>query len=152
MSQSLACLQYHLIFSTKNRAAMIIPDLRERLHEYMGGILKNKGGRLLAAGGTWDHVHLLATLRPKPAMADILRDLKANSSAWVHKTFPKMQAFRWQDGYGAFTVSAIEQRPARQSSPASNPSAALSGLKGIHREETVGRGWAVDRGLTHPGD
>ena len=84
---------------------MILPDLRQRLYDYMGGILKTNGGRLLASGGTADHVHLLATLRPKPAVSDILRDLKANSSKWMHETFPKMRAFRWQDGYGAFTVS-----------------------------------------------
>jgi putative transposase len=105
MAQSLACLHYHFIFSTKNRAALITLDLQQRLYKYIGGVIKNEGGRLLAAGGTRDHIHLLASLRPKPAITDILRDVKANSSKWVHEAFEKMRAFRWQDGYGAFTVS-----------------------------------------------
>jgi hypothetical protein len=34
-----------------------------------------------------------------------MRDLKRTSSAWVHQTVGLKQ-FQWQDGYGAFTVSA----------------------------------------------
>ena len=64
MAQSLACLYYHLIFSTKQRAAMIVLDVQPRLYDYIGGIIRNEGGRLLAAGGTRDHVHLLASFRP----------------------------------------------------------------------------------------
>jgi hypothetical protein len=34
-----------------------------------------------------------------------MRDLKANSSSWIHATFPGQQRFAWQSGYGAFAVS-----------------------------------------------
>ncbi|MBI4580656.1 MAG: IS200/IS605 family transposase [Planctomycetes bacterium] len=105
MAQSLACLYYHLIFSTKQRAAMIVPAVQPRLYDYIGGIIRNEGGRLLAAGGIQDHVHLLASFRPTSAVSDVLRDVKANSSKWLHETFPTMQSFGWQDGYAAFTVS-----------------------------------------------
>lgn len=101
MAQSLACLHYHLIFSTKGRVLAITPDLQHRLYDYMGGIIKSLGGRLLAAGGMRDHVHLLVSLRPKPAVTDVLRDVKANSSKWVHQTFRGLRSFGWQDGYGA---------------------------------------------------
>ena len=30
---------------------------------------------------------------------------KSLSSGWVHKSFPQMQGFAWQAGYGAFSVS-----------------------------------------------
>jgi putative transposase len=105
MGQSFTCLHYHLIFSTKNRLPQITPDFRQRLHDYMGGILDGERGRLLAAGGTPDHVHLLVTLPATPAIADYLRIIKTNSSGWVHKTFPDRCAFAWQSGYGAFSVS-----------------------------------------------
>ena len=36
---------------------------------------------------------------------DFLRDLKANSSKWIHTEFPEISDFGWQTGYGAFTVS-----------------------------------------------
>ena len=31
--------------------------------------------------------------------------MKSNSSGWVHKTYPALQGFAWQVGYGAFAVS-----------------------------------------------
>ncbi|MGQ0761510.1 MAG: transposase [Acidobacteriota bacterium] len=77
-------LLYHLVFSTKDRQALITPDYEIRLHEYMGGILRNAGGISLALNGTEDHLHLLAKLRPDRAVSDLLRDLKSNSSGWLH--------------------------------------------------------------------
>jgi REP element-mobilizing transposase RayT len=44
-------------------------------------------------------------MRPQPAVSDVLREVKSNSSKWVHETFPEMRSFGWQEGYGAFTVS-----------------------------------------------
>jgi hypothetical protein len=38
-------------------------------------------------------------------IADLVRDLKSNSSRWVHETFPECAEFAWQAGYGAFAVS-----------------------------------------------
>src|SRR5262249_10224433 len=40
--------------------------------------------------------------------ADVLRAVKAGSSRWVHKTFPALEAFAWQTGYGAFSVSCSQ--------------------------------------------
>ena len=52
-----------------------------------------------------DHVHLLVSLDRQVAIADALRIIKANSSRWVHETFPTLSGFAWQAGYGAFAVS-----------------------------------------------
>jgi putative transposase len=38
----------------------------------------------------------------------VLRDLKANSSGWMHNVFPETKVFSWQNGYGAFTVSSSQ--------------------------------------------
>jgi putative transposase len=61
-----------------------------------------------------DHAHVLAKLRPDIALSDILRDLKANSSGWMHDVFPEMQNFAWQRGYGAFTISASQVEKVRR--------------------------------------
>jgi putative transposase len=103
--QSLVSLNVHLIFSTKNREPVIDADLALRLYGYMGGIIRNTGSVLLAVGGMPDHVHLLVSLGRQTCIADLVRDTKANSSAWVHETFPERGSFAWQAGYGAFTVS-----------------------------------------------
>lgn len=63
------------------------------------------GGISLALNGTEDHLHLLTKLRPDRALSDVLRDLKANATGWMHDVFPLLRDFCWQRGYGAFTVS-----------------------------------------------
>ena len=54
-------------------------------------------------GGVEDHVHILASLRPVHCIADVLRDLKKESSTWAKDNFNRR--FTWQEGYAAFTVS-----------------------------------------------
>ncbi len=105
MPQSFTCLHYHLIFSTKNRVPAISPDLEPRLYDYIGGILRSEKSTFLAAGGMPDHVHLLCSLSKELAVAEALRLIKANSSKWIHETFPQHGGFAWQAGYGAFAVS-----------------------------------------------
>jgi REP element-mobilizing transposase RayT len=98
-------LSYHLVFSTKHRQPLIDAAWQQRLFDYIGGIVRQQGGVLLAAGGMPDHVHLLATISKSVAIADGLRDIKANASKWVHEEIPNRAAFAWQSGYAAFTVS-----------------------------------------------
>ena len=71
----------------------------------MGGVVRQTGSVLVAIGGMPDHVHLLVSLGRQACIADLVRDVKANSSRWVHGTFPDRSAFAWQAGYGAFAVS-----------------------------------------------
>jgi REP element-mobilizing transposase RayT len=105
LPQTYTCLHYHLVFSTKHRAPLIAPAIRDRLWQYLGGIVVGEKGIPIQIGGTEDHVHLLVTLRQEPSLADFLRELKTGSSRWVHDTFPAATDFAWQNGYGAFTVS-----------------------------------------------
>ncbi len=56
-----------------------------------------------------DHVHGLLQLTADVAIAEAIRTVKSNSSRWIHRTFPTMRAFAWQNGYGAFTVSESEK-------------------------------------------
>src|SRR6266436_9611222 len=119
MPSSYTNLLYHFIFSTKNRESLITDDKQPTLYDYMGGILRSHGGLSLEINGMPDHVHLLAKLRPDEAVSNVLRDLKANASGWMHKVFPSLKNFSWQRGYGAFTVSqsnvaAVRQYIARQ--------------------------------------
>ncbi len=98
-------LTYHVIFATKFRTPSISQSIQERLYEYVGGILRAKKGHLVQIGGVADHIHILTELSPSFAVADVIRDVKANSSKWVNEQ-PEMKVFfEWQKGYGAFTVS-----------------------------------------------
>jgi putative transposase len=95
---------FHIVFSTKERRQTIIEDWRPRLHAYMGGIIKGLDAVPLAIGGVADHAHMLASLKSKHRLDYFVRDLKADSSAWVRKEFSKL--FEWQKGYGGFGVCA----------------------------------------------
>ena len=105
MPQSYVACYMHMIFSTKDRVRAITPDWAPRLYEYIGGIVRPHGAVLLAAGGIPDHVHLSVSLGKELSVSAALRIVKANSSKWVHDTFPEKRRFAWQNGYGAFSVS-----------------------------------------------
>ena len=105
MPRSYTNLIYHIVFSTKDRKPVISPERQGRLYEYIGGTIRGLGGILLAINGMTDHLHLLAKLRPDKSLSDVLRDLKSNSSGWMHDVFPELSQFSWQRGYAAFSVS-----------------------------------------------
>lgn len=105
MSHAYSRLHYHLVFSTKERKRLIVPEIKERLYAYMIGIIRNLDGVVEEIGGVEDHVHLLLFVPPKHSLSDVIRDLKASSSAWVHETWSERAGFAWQRGYGIFSVS-----------------------------------------------
>ncbi len=98
-------LTYHVVFSTKYRAKTIESDFRDRLYHYVGGIVRGQKGHLIEIGGVEDHVHLLSNLSPVHAVSDAIRNIKANASKWINELPESDGKFRWQKGYGAFSVS-----------------------------------------------
>ena len=103
MTSTHICLYFHFVFSTKGRLRWIKESWEQRMHASLGGQLRKLGGIALAVGGDADHAHVLASLRATHCAADVMRDMKANSSAWVHNVIG-LRLFKWQDGYGAFTI------------------------------------------------
>ncbi|MCE3017876.1 MAG: IS200/IS605 family transposase [Pirellula sp.] len=97
-------LTYHIVFATKYRTRSIKNHVQEQLYEYIGGTLRGKKGHLIEIGRVEDHVHILAGLSPALAVSDVVRDEKANASKWITEE-GVLDAFEWQNGYGAFTVS-----------------------------------------------
>lgn len=104
MPQSYYSFYGHIIFSTKNREDLIPPDMKIPLYKYINGIVENEAGKLLEAGGTENHVHLLISLPPRKSVVDFIRTIKANSSRWMHED-KSLSNFGWQKGYGLFSVS-----------------------------------------------
>ena len=98
---------------------MLPPSLDARLFTMLARSARETRSAVIAAGCAADHVHVLVKLRPDKALADVLRDLKAHATGWLHNVFPALSDFTWQRGYGAFTVSqsnvsAVQQYIARQ--------------------------------------
>src|SRR5260221_4869833 len=103
MGSTFFSLHYHIVFSTKERRPFIRREWRSRIHSYLGGIIKGMNGVAEIVGGVEDHVHLLVSLRPVHRLADVLRDLKKDSTHWARENFDLR--FTWQEGYAAFTLS-----------------------------------------------
>jgi REP element-mobilizing transposase RayT len=114
MAGTYSKLYYHVVFSTKNRQPFITPSIEEELHKYIAGVLRGIGGSCVEINGIPDHLHLLAILPPKIAVSDALRDIKVNSSKWLHESKPELMKFAWQDGFAAFTVSKSQVEPVRE--------------------------------------
>lgn len=104
MANSFLSLQVHVVFSTKNRERWISPQVECEVWAYLAGIIKNQGGKALQIGGIEDHVHLLLAMPATLALSNLVKSIKGDSSKWISQTWPSMREFRWQDGYGAFTV------------------------------------------------
>jgi len=94
----------HCVWATKDREPYLTSDLRDRLWPYLSGIARENKMKALAIGGASDHVHLLISIPPTLAVSKAVQLLKGNSSKWIHETFPKLRAFEWQEGYGAFSI------------------------------------------------
>lgn len=105
MSSTYLSLHYHIVFATMHHLPAIYPPWIARLHEYLGGTVRGLGGFPEGIGGVDDHVHLLIGLKATHCLADVLRELKHNSSLWIHNEIGNKK-FEWQEGYAAFTVSA----------------------------------------------
>ena len=99
MGHTYAKILIHCIFSTKERRPLISPDRRNALFAYLRAIAQGEGFRIIEAGGTADHLHLLLQLPAQCPLAQAIQKLKGGSSRWMGLDFA------WQQGYGAFSVS-----------------------------------------------
>jgi REP element-mobilizing transposase RayT len=126
MPQSFARINIHIVFSTKNRRPMIALEWEDRLCGVIGGSLRTVKSTLLCAGGIEDHVHLLISLARDLSVSDAVRDIKTDSSKWVHNKFG-MSEFQWQRGYSAFSVSHSQLGSVRTY---------FAGQKEHHRKQT----------------
>ncbi len=108
MAQTLVQIFIHVVFSTKNRVEMIAPEIESELFAYIGGIATNNNSKLVAAGGTANHIHLLILLSKTIGLSELVGDIKRNSSRWIKTKGDSFKTFRWQDGFGAFSVGQTQ--------------------------------------------
>ena len=112
MSQSLAKIYTHIIYSTKHRYPFLADEsLRAEMHAYLGGTCNNLNCPAIIVGGTADHVHILCMLSRNLSLADLIGEIKRSSSKWVKTKGLMARKFAWQNGYAVFSVSQsqIEQ-------------------------------------------
>ena len=108
MSQSLAQIYIHIVFSTKYRKPLIFPEIEEELYAYIGGTIKSLKGNSIKINGVSNHIHILATLPKTITLSKYLEEIKRSSSKWIKTKGSNYKSFSWQRGYGAFSVSSYK--------------------------------------------
>ena len=108
MSQSLAQIYIHIVFSTKYRKPLILPKTEEELYAYIGGIIKGLKGNSIKINGVSNHIHILTTLPKTVTLSKYLEEIKRSSSKWIKTKGDNYKNFSWQRGYGAFSVSSYK--------------------------------------------
>jgi REP element-mobilizing transposase RayT len=105
MSQALAKIYLHLIFSTKNRERSLPDDIRADLHSYMGGILNGLGCSPIEINTEPDHAHVLFVMTRTETVSNVVGQIKKSSNDWLRNRDTQFRDFYWQGGYGVFSVS-----------------------------------------------
>lgn len=83
MSQSLSKLFVHLIFHVKSDTCFIRQEDENELYVYIGGLIKLSKSIPININGTRDHLHVLCIMSKNVSLADLLEDIKRNSSRWI---------------------------------------------------------------------
>ena len=98
-------LYIQVIFAVKGRQNLIGNNWKTELHKYIAGIIGGKNQKSIIVNGMPDHIHALIGLKPAMAIADLVRDIKNNSSNFINDHKFVKGKFSWQEGYGAFSYS-----------------------------------------------
>ncbi len=97
-------LYYHLVWGTKNRQPLIDSKREARLYPYIVSKADSLNCIIHAINGTDTHVHVVASIPPKIAIAEFVKLIKGSSSHHLNQNFPDQPKFIWQEGYGVFSL------------------------------------------------
>ncbi len=103
MSHAYSRNYVHITFGTKDRRQVIKPAIQQQLWTLIADSARQYGVDVCAVSGGEDHVHMLVCLPPKIALANLVRNVKQDSSKWMNENG---HYFHWQIGYAAFSVSS----------------------------------------------
>ena len=105
MANTYTQIHLHLVFAEKFRVAAIHKDWKERLQQYITGIIQNNNHKLLQINSMPDHVHILIGMRPTQSVSALVQNVKTETTKWIKENKFCKSAFAWQEGYGAFSNS-----------------------------------------------
>ncbi|HEY5074332.1 MAG TPA: transposase, partial [Pyrinomonadaceae bacterium] len=103
MANTFSQIYIETVFAVEGRLSLIRPEFKEDLYKYITGIVTNQGQKLISINGMPDHLHILIGLRPAMALADLVREIKADSSNFINRKKWVPGRFSWQERYGAFS-------------------------------------------------
>lgn len=96
-------LYYHLVWATKKREPLLTADREAVIFDFLRSKAIGLGGVIYALNGTENHVHMVASIPPRIAVATFVGQLKGVAAARFNKQSPQPPLY-WQEEYGAFTI------------------------------------------------
>jgi len=94
-----------LVFAVQHRENLLFEIIRQRIFEYISGIIRSLGHKSIIVNGVSDHIHILYGLNPPRSVSDTVHDIKRGSSLFINQNKLVKGRFSWQEGYGGFTYS-----------------------------------------------
>lgn len=105
MANTYTQMYVHIVFSPKNKQALIGKSWKNELEKYITGIVQNQKHKLLAIGSMPDHIHIFIGYNVNYLIPDLVEEIKTSSNSWVKQNKLTQFQFAWQKGYGAFSHS-----------------------------------------------
>ena len=105
MENTFTQLHIQFVFAVRFRQSLILPSWKEKLHQYITGIVENSKHKMLQVNSMPDHVHLFIGLRPHQAISTLVQGIKTSCNTWINNKRLNDAHFAWQEGYGAFSYS-----------------------------------------------
>jgi putative transposase len=105
MSGTYSQIYVQYVFAVRGRDNLLQKAWREEVFKYIAGVIKGKNQKSIIVNGVADHVHVFVGLKPTMNIADLVRDIKNNSSKFINDQKYLKGKFSWQEGYGVFSYA-----------------------------------------------
>ena len=105
MANTYTQIYLQFVFAVKGRQSLLHDSFRDELHKYITGIVEKRNNKLITINSVEDHMHIFIGFGTTMSIADLLHDIKMNSSKFIEQKKWVKGKFAWQEGYGGFSYS-----------------------------------------------
>ncbi len=105
MANTYTQIYIQFVFAVKYRQALIDPEWKERLHQYITGIFQRHHHKMIQINSMPDHTHIFIGMRPDQSISSLMQLVKSESSKWIKEQNFCSHPFAWQEGYDAFSYA-----------------------------------------------
>ncbi|WP_013322364.1 IS200/IS605 family transposase [Gloeothece verrucosa] len=105
MTRNFTQLYVHCVWATWDRLPLMTPDIQEIIYNAIARQCKQLNCQVIAVGGIADHIHLLTNFPTTITLSKLIGEAKGSSSHLITHEIKPNEFFKWQGGYGVFTVS-----------------------------------------------
>ena len=94
----------HYVWTTKDRIPYLKDPIRDCIIKHICTNAKQKGIYIDHINGSLEHLHALISLGSQQTLAEIMHNIKGESSFWINKNKLTQSRFQWQDDYYAVSI------------------------------------------------